>query len=89
MLPVQQLMLIRLAWINSLFSVCHPELPEDAFPDSLTGDSITQGAWDQSRGFAMGAELASAYSRRFDVINRGFSYAYPSISQGLSLTRNI
>ncbi|KAH8795418.1 GDSL Lipase/Acylhydrolase family protein-like protein [Hyaloscypha finlandica] len=39
----------------------------------IFGDSITQGAWDQSRGFAMGAELASAYSRRFDVMNRGFS----------------
>ncbi|KAI9570428.1 SGNH hydrolase-type esterase domain-containing protein [Boletus coccyginus] len=36
----------------------------------LLGDSITQGGWDQS-GFAQ--RLASAYVRKFDVINRGLS----------------
>ncbi|KZV71806.1 SGNH hydrolase [Peniophora sp. CONT] len=36
----------------------------------LFGDSITQGAWDHG-GF--GAQLAHAYARRFDVLNRGFS----------------
>jgi len=39
----------------------------------LFGDSITQGAWDQSRGFGFGAELTQAYARRLDVVNRGFS----------------
>ncbi|CZT42107.1 related to IAH1 Isoamyl acetate hydrolytic enzyme [Rhynchosporium secalis] len=37
------------------------------------GDSITQGASDQDRGFGMAAELQAAYVRRFDVINRGYS----------------
>jgi hypothetical protein len=27
----------------------------------------------------MGAELTSAYSRRFDVMNRGFRYANPAV----------
>lgn len=40
------------------------------------GDSITQGSFDQSRGFAFGAELQQAYVRRLDVMNRGFSYGY-------------
>ncbi|KAH7417825.1 GDSL Lipase/Acylhydrolase family protein-like protein [Cadophora sp. MPI-SDFR-AT-0126] len=39
----------------------------------LFGDSITQGATDQSMGFGMAAELQAAYVRRFDVINRGYS----------------
>ncbi|KAK0112680.1 hypothetical protein ONS95_014419 [Cadophora gregata] len=39
----------------------------------LFGDSITQGASDQSMGFGMAAELQAAYVRRFDVINRGYS----------------
>jgi len=39
----------------------------------LLGDSLTQGANDQSRGFGLASELQAAYVRRLDVINRGFS----------------
>lgn len=84
---VQRLNLIRLVWTNSLFSVCHFQRLEVILSDDRIGDSITQGAWDQSRGFAMGAELASAYSRRFDVMNRGFSYACPSTGLESSLIK--
>ncbi|KAH6676646.1 SGNH hydrolase-type esterase domain-containing protein, partial [Halenospora varia] len=34
---------------------------------------ITQGSYNQASGFALGAELQTAYVRRLDVINRGFS----------------
>jgi hypothetical protein len=86
-IPEQRLNLIRLVWTNSLFSVCHFQRLELMLSDDRIGDSITQGAWDQSRGFAMGAELASAYSRRFDVMNRGFSYACPSTGLESSLIK--
>lgn len=39
----------------------------------MFGDSLTQGSYDQSRGFALAAELQAAYIRRMDIINRGFS----------------
>ncbi|KFY10645.1 hypothetical protein V491_07555 [Pseudogymnoascus sp. VKM F-3775] len=39
----------------------------------LFGDSITQGAFDQSRGFALGAQLAHDYIRRLDIVNRGLN----------------
>ncbi|KAL5353923.1 hypothetical protein ACLOAV_000008 [Pseudogymnoascus australis] len=48
-----------------------PTLPYKQF--LLFGDSITQGAFDQTKGFALGAQLAHDYMRRLDVINRGFS----------------
>ena len=35
------------------------------------GDSITEGAWD-TEWHGWGAALASRYSRRLDVVNRGF-----------------
>ena len=80
--------LIRLVWTSSFFSVCLLlQRPRDPFVDSHIGDSITQGAWDQSRGFAMGAELASAYSRRLDVMNRGFRFSCPSSNLELWLTK--
>ncbi|KAJ5896892.1 uncharacterized protein N7473_006291 [Penicillium subrubescens] len=44
--------------------------PYDQF--ILFGDSITEMSSDQSLGFAFGAGLQHAYSRRLDVINRGF-----------------
>ncbi|KFY19328.1 hypothetical protein V491_04493 [Pseudogymnoascus sp. VKM F-3775] len=47
-----------------------PTLPYKQF--LLFGDSITQGAFDQSKGFALGAQLAHDYMRRLDVIGRGF-----------------
>ncbi|KFY29012.1 hypothetical protein V493_02608 [Pseudogymnoascus sp. VKM F-4281 (FW-2241)] len=55
----------------------------------LFGDSITQGAFDQSRGFALGAQLAHAdvdpldYTRRLDVVNRGLN-GYQT-EQGLAI----
>ncbi|KAH8594464.1 GDSL Lipase/Acylhydrolase family protein-like protein [Bisporella sp. PMI_857] len=39
----------------------------------LFGDSITEGFSKQASGFVVGAELQSAYIRRLDVINRGYS----------------
>ncbi|KAF8423673.1 GDSL Lipase/Acylhydrolase [Tirmania nivea] len=39
----------------------------------LFGDSITQGAFDQSSGFGFAAALQHDYVRKLDVINRGFS----------------
>ncbi|KAL3427949.1 GDSL-like Lipase/Acylhydrolase [Phlyctema vagabunda] len=39
----------------------------------LFGDSITQDANDQSRGFALASALQARYVRRWDVVNRGFS----------------
>ncbi|KAL1988479.1 hypothetical protein VTN96DRAFT_9534 [Rasamsonia emersonii] len=39
----------------------------------LFGDSITQFSYDQRLEFGFGAALQNAYSRRLDVINRGFS----------------
>ncbi|KAL6150776.1 hypothetical protein ACJQWK_00618 [Exserohilum turcicum] len=37
------------------------------------GDSITQDSFAQDRGFASSAALQAAYTRRLDVVNRGFS----------------
>ncbi|KAJ5212452.1 uncharacterized protein N7498_004098, partial [Penicillium cinerascens] len=45
--------------------------PYDQF--ILFGDSITQMSCNQALGFAFAAELQEAYSRKLDVINRGFS----------------
>lgn len=39
----------------------------------LFGDSITQGSYDQSSGFAFAAALQHDYVRRLDVVNRGFA----------------
>ncbi|KAJ5888665.1 Esterase SGNH hydrolase-type subgroup [Penicillium taxi] len=39
----------------------------------LFGDSITQFSCNQDLGFAFNAQLQEAYSRKLDVINRGFS----------------
>ncbi|KAL4863947.1 hypothetical protein BDV12DRAFT_201590 [Aspergillus spectabilis] len=39
----------------------------------LFGDSITQGSYDPESGFAFGAAIQHAYSRKMDVIQRGFS----------------
>ncbi|OCB89697.1 SGNH hydrolase [Sanghuangporus baumii] len=38
----------------------------------LLGDSLTQGGWE-AHGFAQRLACESAYVRKFDVINRGFS----------------
>ncbi|EKV05256.1 GDSL Lipase/Acylhydrolase family protein [Penicillium digitatum PHI26] len=50
---------------------------EDAFKPYdqflLFGDSITQMACNQERGFAFHAALQESYSRRLDVINRGLA----------------
>ncbi|KAJ7046617.1 GDSL Lipase/Acylhydrolase [Mycena alexandri] len=51
----------------------------------LFGDSITQGGWSDG-GF--GARLANAYSRKFDVLNRGLAgyntdWALPVLEQCL------
>ncbi|OBT93558.1 hypothetical protein VE01_08367 [Pseudogymnoascus verrucosus] len=48
-----------------------PTLPYKQF--LLFGDSITQGAFDQNKGFALGAQLAHDYMRRLDVVDRGLS----------------
>lgn len=40
----------------------------------LFGDSITQGCFNQERGFALGAQLAHDYARKLDVVNRGMKY---------------
>lgn len=45
--------------------------PYDQF--ILFGDSLTQMACNQALGFAFAAELQEVYSRKMDVINRGFS----------------
>ncbi|KAJ5132017.1 Esterase SGNH hydrolase-type subgroup [Penicillium atrosanguineum] len=45
--------------------------PYDQF--ILFGDSITQMSCNQALGFAFAAELQEVYSRKMDVINRGFS----------------
>jgi lysophospholipase L1-like esterase len=47
------------------------QLLDDQF--FLFGDSITQDAFDQQRGFAFSAALQHAYIRRLDVVNRGLS----------------
>ena len=39
----------------------------------LFGDSITQQAESQEKGFAFAPALRNEYIRRLDVINRGFS----------------
>lgn len=39
----------------------------------LFGDSITQYAFTRNKGDAFGAELADAYIRRLDIVNRGLS----------------
>jgi lysophospholipase L1-like esterase len=39
----------------------------------LFGDSITQGAENQERGFGFAPALRDDYIRRLDVLNRGFS----------------
>ncbi|KAJ5151204.1 Esterase SGNH hydrolase-type subgroup [Penicillium canariense] len=39
----------------------------------LFGDSITEMSHNQALGFAFGAQLQESYSRRLDVINRGFA----------------
>ncbi|KAJ5669049.1 Esterase SGNH hydrolase-type subgroup [Penicillium macrosclerotiorum] len=44
--------------------------PYDQF--LLFGDSITEMSYNQALGFAFGAQLQEVYSRRLDVINRGF-----------------
>ncbi|KAG7092404.1 hypothetical protein E1B28_008761 [Marasmius oreades] len=56
----------------------------------IFGDSITQGGWEEG-GF--GAKLAHAYSRRFDVLNRGLSgyntdWAIPVFEKFLLNKRN-
>ncbi|PGG99910.1 hypothetical protein AJ80_09265 [Polytolypa hystricis UAMH7299] len=47
----------------------------------LFGDSITQGSANQDKGFAFLPALQNEYTRRYDVLNRGFS-GYTS-EQGL------
>ncbi|KAF8466594.1 SGNH hydrolase-type esterase domain-containing protein [Kalaharituber pfeilii] len=39
----------------------------------LFGDSITQGAYDQSGGFGFAAALQHDYARKLDIVGRGFS----------------
>jgi lysophospholipase L1-like esterase len=39
----------------------------------LYGDSITQYSYDPQLSFSLGAALTNAYSRRLDVVNRGFA----------------
>ncbi|KAJ7752012.1 GDSL Lipase/Acylhydrolase [Mycena metata] len=56
----------------------------------LFGDSITQGGWSDG-GF--GARLANAYSRKFDVLNRGLAgynteWALPVLEQCLPNKRD-
>ncbi|KAK9470506.1 SGNH hydrolase-type esterase domain-containing protein [Dipodascopsis tothii] len=38
----------------------------------LFGDSITEYAYDQSNGFALGPALQSVYARKLDIVQRGF-----------------
>ncbi|KAK9480122.1 SGNH hydrolase-type esterase domain-containing protein [Lipomyces japonicus] len=38
----------------------------------LFGDSITQYAYDQANGFALGSALQNDYTRKLDVIQRGY-----------------
>ncbi|KAJ5103138.1 Esterase SGNH hydrolase-type subgroup [Penicillium argentinense] len=39
----------------------------------IFGDSITQQSYNQGMGFGWGAQLQEVYSRKLDIINRGFS----------------